>query len=106
MISVTIGGYKRKFSSVGDVDEEWINQQINRRHGDGRAVCVQVVIEEPPIDVQLTTPACSVMAGYGRQANPEEREVLQLWKKHGLDEEGFTGGNVIAFFKQLRRVIT
>ena len=73
MIRVRIRDAERELSSVS---ESWINQQINRRGADGQSVC------RPP--------------------NRYEEQVFNLWKKRGLNQEQFTGGNLIAFLKQLR----
>jgi len=35
MIRIKIGGSERQLSSINDLDESWINQQVNRRKQDG-----------------------------------------------------------------------
>jgi len=103
MITVRIGGSERSFTS--DPDESWINQQINGRRADGQTVCVQVSIETDSINVRLTTPTCSGGGGGGRQPSEREREVLELWEKLKLNAANFHGGNVVAFLKQVRRLL-
>ncbi len=103
MIRIRIAGLDRDFSDdLRDLDESWINQHINRRKADGLQVCVQVEIEVDSLHILLTTPGCPTGGG-GRSPNAREQEVFELWRKLGLDSSDFSGGNVIAFLKQMRR---
>ena len=99
MIRVRIGDAERELSSVS---ENWINQQLNRRGADGQSVCVIVIIHQDQLNMTLSTPNCSKGSG-GRPPNRYEEQVFNLWEKRGLNQEQFTGGNLIAFLKQLRR---
>jgi hypothetical protein len=103
MITVRIGTNERDMTS--DIDEQWINQQINRRRADGERVCVRVTINEPALNVTLATPTCAGGGGGGRAPNAAEREVIELWASRGLNQADFTGGSVIAFLKQLRSLV-
>lgn len=105
MIQIQIGSSERQFSSIRDLDESWINQQINRRKADGQAVCVQVSIEQTSVNIRLSTPACSKSGGGGRPPNPQEKAIFDLWDERGLNQANFSGGNVVAFFKQLRKLL-
>ena len=105
MVTVKIGPSARDFESVERIDESWINRQINGLRGDGQAVCVRVSLQEGPLHMSLTTPSCAGSAGGGRGPNREEAMVFELWEKHGLNRTDFQGGNLIAFFKQVRKVI-
>jgi len=98
MIRVRIGDAERELSSVS---ESWINQQINRRCADGQSVCVRVIIHQDQLNMTLSTPSCPKGSG-GRPPNRYEEQVFDLWGKRGLNQEQFTGGNLIAFLKQLR----
>jgi len=104
MIQIIIGSSKRQFNSVRDIDESWIAQQVNRRQSDGQDVCVQVFIKKDSIDIRLSTPACS-KGGGGRRPRPQEEAIFDLWKERVLNQIDFSGGNVIAFFKQLRKLL-
>jgi len=53
MITVRIGETEKE---LGQVDESWINQQINRRRADGITVCVRVFIKKHDVDMVLSTP--------------------------------------------------
>lgn len=92
--TVQIGGETR---SATEADEGWITQQVNRRRREGQSVCVVVSIHTSGIDVNRATPACSGGSGGGRMPNIKERDVIDLWKKHGLTSDDFSAGNVVAF---------
>ena len=97
MIRVQIGGNERELANAS---ESWINQQINRRRADGQSVCARVRIRNDRLNMTLSTPSCPNGSG-GRFPNRHEKEVFDLWQKRGLNKEGFTGGNLIAFLKQV-----
>lgn len=103
MIKIKIGETEREFE---DIEEGWINQQINRRKADGLEVCVKVYIEKRNIDLILSTPACGSRYGSSRSPNSTEARILDLWKERGLNQEDFTGGNLVAFLKQLKRFVS
>lgn len=98
MITVRIGD-----SESSDInDAHWINEQIRRRRKDGQDVCVTVRIEEGQLRLTLGTPACPRGRG-GRVLNDDERSIFELWNKHHLNDASFSGGDVVAFLKQLSR---
>lgn len=103
MITIRIGVEAR---SLADVTESWINEQINRRRQDGQNICVEVTINTSGINVRLATPGCGASPGGGRPANGNELELIDLWSKRGLSSSEFSGGNLIAFLKQLRRTVS
>ena len=105
LIKIEIGDSKRVFESIYDIDESWINQQITRRKKDRIKICVRVHIKNERIDVLLTTPACGKGRGGRRVPTSEEKKIFELWNERGLNKDGFTGGNLISFFKQLRKII-
>jgi hypothetical protein len=102
MFTVTINGETR---DAVDVPESWINQQINRRLKDALPVCVRVAIKTSGVDLALATPGCGGGGGGVRQPNPNEMEIIELWRKRGLNDPGFSSGNVGAFLKQLSRAV-
>ena len=102
MVSIRIGSEERKLE---EADESWINQQINRRRADREVVCVRVTVRTGSLDLILSTPTCASGGGGGRAPNPQEREVFDLWAKLGLNNSDFSGGNLVAFLKQLRRLL-
>ncbi|MCF8144566.1 MAG: hypothetical protein K9N21_11665 [Deltaproteobacteria bacterium] len=101
MITIRIGESERE---IGDADESWINQQINQRRADGLSVCVRVIVKEGDLDMILSTPTCSSSGGGGRPPRPREKNVFNLWNQRGLNETNFTGGNLVAFLKQLKNL--
>jgi hypothetical protein len=98
MIRVKINGAER---ALNDADPNWINEQINRRRKDGAAVCVRITIDCPPLNMALASAGCGNSGGGGRPPNVEEKEIFHLWRKRHLDRDDFTGGNLVAFLKQL-----
>jgi hypothetical protein len=100
MLTVTVNG-----AEVSPEDEGTINQQVNRRRDDGAPICVQVRIQAGDLNMTLATPQCASGFGGGRPPNPTERRVFELWEKLGLTSEGFAGGQVVAFLKQLRKLL-
>lgn len=102
-VTVRIGDETRNLEAAG---ESWINDQLNRRRKDGQNVCVQVNVNSGGAQVVLTTPGCGGGGGGGRQANAHELDIIELWSKLHLNEAGFSGGNLVAFLKQLRRLVS
>jgi hypothetical protein len=102
MVTVRIGNAPER--SIDDLDPSWINQQINRRRDDGTPVCVTIDINDGPRRMRLAT--CDCPRGPGSRApNQFESEIFALWEKHGLNDCSFTGGQLVAFLKQLNRVL-
>jgi hypothetical protein len=97
MIEVQIGDIRKH---LRDVQPSWINEQLARRRRDGDPVCVQVFIDKPQVRMRLASPDCLGIAG-GRAATSGEQEIFELWEKHQLNDANFTGGNLIAFLRQI-----
>ncbi len=97
MIKVQIGNTEKELK---DVRESWINEQLHRRRKDNGSVCVQVAIDKPPLNMVLSTPGCPSIGG-GRAPNAREQRIFDLWEIHKLNSSDFTGGNLIAFLKQI-----
>lgn len=103
MNTISIGSESRPLEQA---DAEWITQQINGRRKEGQPVCVRVVIHTAQLNLSYATPAFpSTGRGGGRPPTAREREILDLWAKHGLNEGDFAPGNVVAFVKQVLRLI-
>jgi len=100
-VAITIGEDVR---TLDNYDETWITQQVNRRRRDGVAVCVQIQIRGDEVNVHLVTPGCGPSVG-GRPANGAEKPIVELWTKQGLNTNDFAPGNLIAFLKQLRKIL-
>ncbi len=103
MVKIKIGEYERVLE---EADEQWINQQINQRRSAGENVCVIVTIQETNLNLMLSTPTCGGHGfGAGRPLNSQESRILDLWKDRRMNQQDFTGGNLIAFLHQLRRLL-
>src|SRR5690349_10830780 len=103
MITVHINAESRPFD---DADPNWINEQINRRRRDGANVCARVQIDCPPVNMTLASVGCGAGVGGGRPPNTQEKEIFDLWNKLGLNDSDFSGGNLVAFLKQLERRVS
>ena len=101
MVKVKIASEER---SVEDVNPSWINQQIDRRRKDG-PVCVRVTIHDDGINMVLSSGDCPRSAGGGRPPRHQERAIFDLWDKHRLNEPNFPSGHLVAFIKQLPRLL-
>src|SRR5689334_14759491 len=102
MVKVFVGNDEMDWKSI---DQHWLCNQISRRRDDGQEVCVRVRIEEPNVNLALSTPGWSSFGGGGRPPNHREREVIDLWDKLHLNERQYTCGNVNAFLQQLHRFV-
>ena len=100
MITIKICEYEQQFPRGKDINEQWINQQINGRRDCGEAVFVRVKIYLDNVDLVFANPP-TPGGGGGRPLSPQEKAVVDLWHKHGLDDASFKGGNLIAFLKQV-----
>jgi hypothetical protein len=89
---------------IQGIDAEGINQRINRRRNEGRDICVRVSIKADEIDMILSTPNCS-SGGRRRLPRLRESKVLDLWKRRGLNDSNFNGGDLIAFLRQLEQLV-
>lgn len=98
MIRVQIG---MSDYDLKNVREDWLNREINGRRNDGIPVCVKVILRKSNVDMVLATPACGGGEG-GRPATPQETAILKIWAHQHLNGNDFTGGNVIAFLKQIQ----
>jgi hypothetical protein len=64
-----------------------------------------VKIQESGLNLQFATPGCNPSSGRGRELNPQEQEIADLWIQQKLNTSDFSIGNVTAFLKELRRLI-
>lgn len=53
----------------------------------------------------LSTPTRGASGSGGRPPRPREKKVFDLWNQRGLDDAKFTGGNLVAFLKELKRIL-
>lgn len=102
MIDIRIGTSSRDIDSI---DESWIAEQINRRRTANEEVCIEIVFNTENLKMGLSSPKCSRGGGRGRPPNEQEQNIIDLWNKNHLNTNDFTGGNLIAFIKQLKKLI-
>ena len=106
MITVKIGQADREWTSLDDVQESWIAQQIADRYRAGQPVCVFVRITTPGVDVSMVAGQCQPSyGGGGRLPNQDERKILELWAERTGRNGHVDPGDVISFFKHLRRLV-
>lgn len=101
MITIKIGESER---ALADAEPGWINQQINCRRQEGVGVCVRVTIHTQALNIVLTTPGYAGGVG-GRPPTRDEQAILDLWQERGLTRPEFTGSNLVAFLRQLERML-
>jgi hypothetical protein len=102
MVSVRIATEERKLE---EADERWIQQQIVRRRAEGEQVCARVMIHEGGANLTVATPTCATQGGGGRAPNAVESAVFELWDRLGLNDPNFAPGGLIAFLKQVVRLL-
>jgi hypothetical protein len=103
MITIRIGSETKNLT---DYSDNWIAEQFNRGRHDSQSICAEVAIKTNGLDIRLGTPGCGGGGGSRRLPNGREQEVFDLWNKHRLNEPGFNAGNLIAFLKQLKRLVS
>jgi hypothetical protein len=86
-------------------DATELAQQIDRRRADGGTVCVEVRINEGDVNMVLATSQCRGTGGSSRVPNAAEERIFALWEKVGLKREAFSGGQLVAFLKQLTNLL-
>jgi hypothetical protein len=97
MIEIQIGDIKK---NIRDASPSWINEQLARRRRSGDPVCVQVLFDKPQVQMRLITPDCPRTSGR-RTATPQEQELIDIWEERQLNDPNFTGGNLVAFLRQI-----
>jgi hypothetical protein len=100
-ISVSFGNVQR---SNDDITAGWIAEQQHSRERAGVPVCAIVRVQGPDVNVSLSAGDCGPAGGGGRQPNPRELEILELWRRLHLGGTDFSPGNLQAFVKQTMRL--
>jgi len=101
-IRVRIGNQEH---DLAQADKHWIISQIKDQQRDNGSVCVQVIINNGDVNLSLCSAGCPPAGGGGRQANPKEERILNLWEQHVRRESHLGGGEVVAFLSQLQRIV-
>ncbi|TSA41593.1 MAG: hypothetical protein D4R57_00380 [Verrucomicrobiales bacterium] len=101
MIKIQIGNNERE---LGEASDSWIAQHVQERRRDHQSVCVKVILNCAGLNFALATPPCGGGGG-GWQPNCREQSVIELWQSCHLNRIDWAVGNLIAFLKQLRRLL-
>lgn len=105
-IVVKIGQANREWQSLDDVQESWITQHIIERQRSGQPVCVYASIETSDIDVGMIAGQCPQYSSRpGPPLSQESLKVLELWREIVGRNGHVHPGDVIAFFKRVRRLV-
>lgn len=99
MITIEINDSRQDLS---DINPSWINEQVRKREADGLAVCLKIYIKEGNIDLVLSCGDCGAAGGGGRQPNPEEQQIFELWDKFGCSDKPINPGKINAFLSQIK----
>ncbi|MBB4635118.1 hypothetical protein [Longimicrobium terrae] len=102
MIRLQIGSDEREDD---DISEDWVNQQVRRRRNDEAQVCARVTLVTESLDFALSTAGCRGGSSSRASLTRKENEIVDLWTKCGLNDPEFQGGQLIAFLKQVRRIL-
>lgn len=103
MNKIIIGSSEKELS---EASESWITQQVRERQHASQTFCVQVILKTECGQMILSTPGCSNdSGGGGRAPKPKEQEIFALWNERHLNQPGWAVGNLIAFLKQLKRLL-
>lgn len=106
MLKVKIGTTELVYDDLREIEEARILQLIALLRREHQQVCVLVTIEEYPVNLFLPAGACTgVGGGVHRELRPEEQRIVDVWEKHKLNNTNFNDGELIAFLKQLRRLL-
>lgn len=97
MITVKIGDEERQCP----VSADWINQQIKGRKESGGTPCVRVTVRASGVDLPLASVACGGGGGGRRRPTEQEQAIIDLWVKHQLNQPDFSGGQLVAFLRQI-----
>jgi len=98
-VRVIIGTSER---DINNIEQNWINEQINRRRREKVPVCVNVIINHGDINLSLRTSDCPNTGGNIRNLTGAENEILDIWNKLHLSDTDFSSGNLVAFLKQIK----
>lgn len=100
-VEVMINGESRRLENL---DESWVNRQVNLSRRGGLPLSIEIVIKAPGVDLSLFTPKRPGPRGSGGGVSREQEEVIEAWRDL-IADPGFPGGRLIAFLKHLKQFI-
>lgn len=102
MITLKIGNNER---SDGNINAQWIQEQINARRKAGEKICVFFNVNCGDVNLNLPSRDCPKSGdGGGRSPNFKEEFILDEWRKKGYPDQDINTGMVVSFWEFLKRV--
>jgi hypothetical protein len=95
-VTVTFGAETRSNNAI---TAGWIHAAMEAQSRNGQPICGLVHVEGGGISVSMPVGSCPPGAG-GRPPNAAESEVLELFRRHHLNESKFSPGELESFVKQ------
>jgi hypothetical protein len=99
MKRITISNSER---DLVDVSPSWIREHVQALSSRSMPVCVRVMIKSGSLNLAFATPACGGTRSSDREPNPDEKRLLELWRRKGLNETDFDVGQLIAFVNEVK----
>lgn len=103
MVSLRIGTHERQ--GIESLEESWVSNVIQGYKRNDEKCCVVLKIDEEDVDLKLATSDCGLGGGGTRKFTSKEQDIIDLWTKLDLNSQSCNPGNLIAFLKQLQRII-
>lgn len=82
----------------------WIHNAMEGQERSGQPICAIVTVNDGGFDLSLPVGACPRGGPGGRPPTAAESEVLELYRRHHLDQMRFAPGELEAFVKQVLRM--
>ena len=98
MNRIKIGNFERDIESA---EPNWIREHVQDLRGQGTPVCVEITLNSGSVNMILATPACGPTSASRQEANRQEKKILELWKKKGLNEDNFNVKELIDFVERV-----
>lgn len=100
-VTVTFGDDTKSNDAI---TAAWIKHAMDVLATAGRAVCGSVHIQGGGLDVGLPVGACPPGGSARRPPNAAERDVIDRWRRHRLDQGRVSPGELEAFVRQMLRL--
>lgn len=81
----------------------WIHGAMVAQERAGQPICATVKVAGGGIELSLPVGACPRGGGGSRPLSAAESEVVELYRRHHLDQTRFSPGELEAFVKQVLR---
>ena len=100
-VSITIGDETRSYASA---TKDWINKTFAFAKRQGLLPSVTIQLSQPGLVLGLATPGAG-RRGDGGALTPAQNRIVEVWIRHHMTSNHYTGGNLIAFLSELERLI-